>query len=113
MSLTFNHILIPLQVCCYAISPNSNFLFSELEIILLFPDIPGALRAPGCLQSKNVKYKSIPFWVPLYLCFLEKVQIPTFYLVNLKSSCFSRTFLGPYGPRVAPQLKMKKRKVYP
>ena len=54
MTLTFNHILVPLQLCFYEKSPNYKFLFNELEI-LLFQDFPGALRAPGCLQSKTCK----------------------------------------------------------
>ena len=54
MSLTFNHILFHLQLCFYEKSPNYKFLFNELEI-LLFQDFPGALRAPGLLQSKTCK----------------------------------------------------------
>ncbi len=39
----------PLQLCFYVASPNFNFLFSELEIALFFPDIPWALGPRGCL----------------------------------------------------------------
>ena len=33
--------------------------------------------------------------------FMVEVQIPTFYLANLRSQGFSLTFLGPQGPRGA------------
>src|SRR5574343_19611 len=45
----------PLQLCFYEASPNSNLLFSELEIALLFQDFPGAIEPSGCLVSKSCK----------------------------------------------------------
>src|SRR5574343_520060 len=70
-------ILGPLQFFFYEASPNSNFLFSELEIALLFPDFPGPLGPQGCTSRKSLLYQNETGGGPLQLCFYEEATILT------------------------------------
>ena len=64
-------------LCCYAPSPNSNFLFSKPDITGLFPEFPGGSRAPRMhLTEKFLMPKWKRGWANL--CFYEQVPILTF-----------------------------------
>src|SRR5574343_149751 len=67
----------PLQLCFYEASPNSNFLSSELEIALLFPDFSGPLGPQGCISQKSLLYQNETGGGPLQLCFYEEAPILT------------------------------------
>ena len=62
------------QLCFYAPSPNSNFLFSEPEITGLFPEFPRALGPQGCILLKFF----LKWGWPPQLCFYEQVPDLTF-----------------------------------
>ena len=57
-------------------------LFSELQIILLFPEFPGALRAPGCHQSKICKIQKCTHLGPsLTMLFGKKSKFQFLYSI--------------------------------
>ena len=58
--------------------------------------------------KKLYNTKVSPFGAPFHFGFMKQVQIPTFYLANLKSDLFSWAFLGPQGPRGASDQKVVK-----
>ncbi len=66
-------------------------LFSELQIILIFPEFPGA-------RSKICKIQKCTHLGPSLTMLFGKKSKFQFYIVFLKSPCYSRFFLGPYGP---------------
>ena len=95
----------PLQLCFYEEIPNSSFLFSELQIILLFQDFPWAQRALGCLQSKSLKIPKSTHLGPsstLLLCKKSKIQI---LFSELEIAMFFPDFLWAPGVPVVPRNK--------